>query len=133
MIVIVCVDNQNGVMFNHRRQSQDKELTAEILKMVKDKPLYVSRYSKSLFPEDANIIVTEDFNELTEENFAFIEDKILDISQNNIDRLILCRWNRDYPSDIKLPFDTESYFLQSRKDITGNSHDKIRIEIYEIS
>ncbi len=26
MIVMVCVDNRNGMMFNHRRQSQDRVL-----------------------------------------------------------------------------------------------------------
>lgn len=130
MIAIVCVDNKNGVMFNHRRQSQDKNLTAEILHMAADKPLYISSYSKSLFSDDANVVVVEDFNDLAESDYAFIEDAILDIPQNKVNSLILCKWNRDYPSDVKLPFDLADYKLQSSREIKGNSHEKITIEIY---
>ena len=33
MKIIVCVDNQNGMMFNHRRQSQDRVLRKRILEL----------------------------------------------------------------------------------------------------
>ena len=33
MKIIVCVDNQNGMMFNHRRQSQDCVLRKRILEL----------------------------------------------------------------------------------------------------
>lgn len=33
MIVMVCVDNQNGMMFNHRRQSQDRGCGDECAKL----------------------------------------------------------------------------------------------------
>ena len=33
MKIIVCVDNQNGMMFNHRRQSQDRVLRKRIMEL----------------------------------------------------------------------------------------------------
>ncbi len=33
MILIVCVDDNKGMMFNHRRQSQDRVLRRHILDM----------------------------------------------------------------------------------------------------
>ena len=33
MILIVCVDDHNGMMFNHRRQSQDRILRGDILEL----------------------------------------------------------------------------------------------------
>ena len=32
MTVIVCLDNANGMMFNHRRQSRDANVVKDILK-----------------------------------------------------------------------------------------------------
>ncbi len=37
MNVIVCLDDNNGMMFNKRRQSQDKILRDSIKELVKDK------------------------------------------------------------------------------------------------
>ena len=34
MILIVCIDDNKGMMFNHRRQSQDGVLRRHILDMV---------------------------------------------------------------------------------------------------
>ena len=37
MILIVAVDDRNGMTFNHRRQSQDKRLRERILSITKRK------------------------------------------------------------------------------------------------
>ena len=37
MILIVCVDDHNGMMFNHRRQSQDRILRGDILELTEGK------------------------------------------------------------------------------------------------
>ena len=34
MIVITCLDQKNGMMFNHRRQSQDSVLREHVAKLV---------------------------------------------------------------------------------------------------
>ena len=47
MILIVCVDDHNGMMFNHRRQSQDRILRADILELTGGKKLWMNAYSKN--------------------------------------------------------------------------------------
>ena len=46
MILIVCVDDHNGMMFNHRRQSQDRVLRADILELTGGKKLWMNAYSR---------------------------------------------------------------------------------------
>ena len=43
MKVIVCVDDKGGVMFNHRRQSQDRVLRERILGMTAGQTLWTWR------------------------------------------------------------------------------------------
>ena len=40
MIVITCLDQKNGMMFNHRRQSQDSVLREHVAKLVANVPLW---------------------------------------------------------------------------------------------
>lgn len=49
MKIIVCVDNQNGMMFNHRRQSQDRVLKKRILELTGGKKLWMNAYSQKQF------------------------------------------------------------------------------------
>ena len=44
MIVIACVDDKMGMLFNHRRQSQDSVLRKRILQITAGKILWMSRY-----------------------------------------------------------------------------------------
>ena len=60
MIRIVCVDDHNGMMFNHRRQSQDRVLRADILELTGGKKLWMNAYSRKQFAEsDAEKILGE--------------------------------------------------------------------------
>ena len=45
MILIVCIDDNKGMMFNHRRQSQDRVLRRHILDMVGNGKLWMNEYS----------------------------------------------------------------------------------------
>ena len=44
MIVIACLDDNGGMMFNHRRQSQDRVLRAHIAALVGDARLWMNHY-----------------------------------------------------------------------------------------
>ena len=43
MIVIACLDDNGGMMFNHRRQSQDRVLRAHIAALVGDARLWMNQ------------------------------------------------------------------------------------------
>ena len=49
MIIIAAVDDRNGMMFNHRRQSQDKVLREKILSLTAGKLLWMDHYSAKQF------------------------------------------------------------------------------------
>ena len=63
MILIVCVDDHNGMMFNHRRQSQDRVLRADVLELTVGKVLWMNAYSRKQFTESGadEIRVNETF------------------------------------------------------------------------
>ena len=61
MILIVCVDDHNGMMFNHRRQSQDRVLRADILELTDGKKIWMNAYSRKQFAEsDAEKIMVDE-------------------------------------------------------------------------
>ena len=49
MKLIVCVDSNNGMLFNNRRQSKDKILIDYISDLVEQNRLWITEFSKDLF------------------------------------------------------------------------------------
>ncbi|MEI3375006.1 MAG: hypothetical protein V8R00_03520 [Coprococcus catus] len=54
MRVIVCVDDNGGMLFNHRRQSRDRVLCERVLQMAdeRDCSVYMNACSAEIFAED---------------------------------------------------------------------------------
>lgn len=132
MIIIVCIDDNYGMMFNHRRQSQDKELRKTILQEAKGKKLWMNSYSAKQFEENCSeISVDEKFLQKAEtEDYCFVEDIDIEPYIDYIDELILVRWNRVYPADTYLKIDLNEWFLKNKEEFKGNSHEKITLEDY---
>lgn len=131
MRIIVCVDLKNGMMFNKRRQSQDRMVRRDILRMTGEDKLWMNHYSYGQFSNDmGNIFVDEDFLKNAEEDdYCFVENcKLADMQA---EQLILYRWNKIYQSDVKLDADMREWHLISQLEIEGYSHDKIAKEVYE--
>lgn len=128
MILIVCVDDNNGIMFNKRRQSRDRILIERIEKMSDGKRLWMSEYSKPLFSRE--VCADDDFLDKAAENeYCFNETK--GKIETPPQRLIVYKWNRVYPSDVKFSCDMSDMDLISVYEFVGSSHDKITEEIYE--
>ena len=134
MTVIICVDDNGGVMFNSRRQSQDKILRAKVLSMLNGKQLLVSPYTaKQFFPDDQPHLHVSDncYQEASLEDICFAEDSLPNLSDHSLLSIVLFKWNRVYPADRF--FDTsalKSWNLISTEDFSGNSHEKITMEVY---
>ncbi len=135
MIVIACVDDNNGMLFHQRRQSRDIALYNHILQLTEGKRLLMNEYSAKQFlkEEHQNVIVQSDFLDIAQEqDYCFVENT--DISQygNDIQKIILYRWNRVYPADyyFQFPINKDIWKLQTVCDIKGNSHDMITEEVY---
>ena len=146
MKIIVCVDNQNGMMFNHRRQSQDRVLRKRILELTGGKKLWMNAYSQKQFlqgnmpkeqeqsgqlGQSGQIQADEAFLEKAGPGeYCFVEDKDVVPYESRIEEVILCHWNRDYPADVFFEVDLSKWRLEERKDFSGYSHEKITKEIY---
>ena len=56
MKIIVCIDKNNGMMFNNRRQSQDKILIDDIIKVTKDKKLYMKKGASCWYKQVSPVV-----------------------------------------------------------------------------
>ena len=131
MRLIFCLDDKGGMMFFGKRQSQDKSLRDWIVNYAQGSKLWMSPYSAKQFDESLNISVDNRYMSKAEENdVCFIEDG--DYSAENASEIVLCKWNRHYPSDKVLDIDLKSLGFKKidSEDIKGSSHDKITIERY---
>ena len=128
MNLIVCLDERFGMMFNKRRQSSDRGQVADMRELLSGKTLAVSPYTaKLLSGTDINILVTEVPEK--ESGYAFIEDTELP-SIDKVEKLIIYRWGRRYPSDKTFTLDMGAFKLIESFEFSGTSHDKITREIY---
>lgn len=136
MTVIICLDDKGGMLFNKRRQSRDCAVTRDILGTVGDKRLLISDYSKELFEAESEassrIIVSKDFIfDAERDDFCFVEDRDIVPFLDRIEKIIIYRWNRIYPSDFLFDVSLlENFRLKSTEDFKGNSHERITKEEY---
>lgn len=136
MKVIYVLDKNNGVLFNHRRQSRDAFLVENIVNKINQEngTLYVSDYSKKLFEDtDVSIHSLTEFNlSVAKENdFVFIEneDIQLDDFKGELDYYFY-KWPSVYPSDKKIELPLNDAEVVKKETFSGNSHDEIYLEIW---
>lgn len=134
MIVILCLDDNNGMMFNQRRQSRDRILCERILVRTCSSTLWMNNYSLKLFSDkNEHIHVADDFLEQADMGeFCFVENVDITPYKSAIEQVILYKWNRNYPDDFYFifPLSEEEWHLQERNEFEGFSHEKITEEIY---
>lgn len=155
MRLIVCVDDGMGMMFNKRRQSKDARVREDMLAMLPEgKKLFVTPYTARQFlPEEQERlgVLTEEVStgiifkqgELPEMGerldkatlpeagaFFFAEDTDVTGLEQAAEQVVLYRWNRAYPSDVKFTFDLSGYEMISCEDFVGNSHPEMKKEVY---
>ncbi len=130
MKLIFCLDDEGGVSLFGKRQSRDRYLCDDIIAESCGSTLEMSAYSAKLF-ENANITVIEEPSFKTDSCY-FCEVKNPEKYINLADKVIVYRWNRLYPSDVKFDTDlTKNGFVLSKVfEFEGSSHEKITEEKY---
>ena len=130
MNIIVCVDDNNGQLFNGRRQSKDIEVVNKIYEIVSEQKLLINSFSEKLFLDKR--VVRNDFLEIASENdFCFVENVDVTEYMSKINKVYLFRWNRDYPYDFTFDLDLSNNFTLSKvEEFKGNSHDMITLELW---
>lgn len=132
MILIVCVDDRGGMMFNHRRQSRDKALIGDVCRMTEGRKLWMTAYTAPLFAECAGeTAVDEAFLwKAAEGDYCFAEEGLPDGWEAHAEELVVYRWNRSYPADVHFETDMTGWTLLSVEEFAGSSHERITREIY---
>ena len=133
MTAIVCVEDRGGILFLKRRVSRDREVYRDIAEnYIK---VYMTSYSLPLF--DGVKINTGvrllPISEGERGEVCFVESGEIADNIHKISRLVIYRWNRTYPSDVKLGFEPEEMGFKrvSTTELVGYSHEKITKDIYE--
>ncbi len=133
MRLIVILDDNNGMKFGRRRQSRDSLLIEHMSKLVGEKPIWMNSFSGRLFAKSMQRTVISDFflDACGDNDYCLCETKQIGSSAEKIRELIVYKWNRVYPSDLKFDLPLENFFLKNSEEFAGSSHDKITVEYYE--
>ena len=133
MIVIVCLDERGGMMFNNRRQSRDKTVIDRIIEIVQDSKLWLNSYSKSLFDQVTISLEVDDdlLQKAGNGEYCLVENTDLTPHTPKIEKIYIFRWNRHYPADYYFPLGLAEYRMIAQSEFMGNSHEKITLEVYE--
>lgn len=133
MYIVMCLDDDNGVLFNNRRQSRDAKVSADIFKTSKGR-LFISEYSKTLFKRFEGVTVGEEFPYCAEDgDYCFAECEITKDAAEKAEGFIIYRWNRKYPKDVSFDISLEElgFKLEETKEFKGSCHDKITKEVFK--
>ena len=128
MILALCVDNRMGLMFQNRRLSKDAVLRERLLDL-SGGHLRMSPYSAKQF--DCDVYAGDDYlSGSAQGEWCFVENDDYAAHADEIEKIVLFRWNRDYPADLYFAFPGE-WNLVSGEEFPGRSHDMITMEVYE--
>ena len=134
MKIIICLDERQGIRFNHRRQSKDRRVIEDIGTDL-DGTLYIEPYSKALFLESGIAYVCKEkpWETLGEQGVCFVESAEFLHCLSSVSQITVYWWNRHYPSDLRLDLDFNSsgFCLSEHVDFAGFSHEKITKEVYK--
>ena len=128
MTIYICLDNRNGLKFNNRRQSRDSTVLEDIRSQLTGS-LLIDSFSEKLIREAGIPYVLPP--ETAEDFFA--EDIPSDAILDKTSKLVIYRWNRHYPSDVRWEPDLAGmgFSLREITEFPGTSHEKITREVYE--
>lgn len=140
MIVYIAVDDENGMLFNNRRQSQDRIMRENMLQDCVDSKLWVAEYSKKFFVDEngnitqPNVMIDNNYLALAGENDGcYVEKEDISPYIDKIDTIVLYKWNVRYPADtyFNISLLDSNWKKHSLNHFKGSSHDKIYKEVWK--
>ena len=134
MHIIICIDDNGGMLFNGRRQSQDRILREDILRSADGKRLLMNAYSKKQFGEaGAAILADEQFLDKAEPgDFCFVENLPVAPYMDRVESVTVYKWNRVYPADVyfDISLAAPAFRRIESTEFAGYSHERITKEVY---
>ncbi len=134
MTLAVCLDDNNGLQFNGRRQSRDQELLCDLQKEAAGE-IFITPFSEKLFAqmEIPAKVSNAPAIEAGVDDLVFYEEGEIAPLLSAATRLIVYRWNRVYPADVVWQGELPPHGFTLFGEITefvGFSHEKITKEVY---
>ena len=131
MEIIICLDDNNGMLFNNRRQSRDSKLLLDIKNSLNG--------SLTIFPFSEKLVSSAEIpyeimsGSASENTVLFVEDRGIKEFLPVTNKITVYRWNRVYPADMSLDIvlSAEGLRITQTVDFEGTSHEKITKEVYE--
>lgn len=127
MTLYICLDDKNGLRFNKRRQSRDAAVLEDIKNRLSGN-LLIGPYSEKLIREAEIPFVLPP--ETAQD--CFCEDVPAEELLEKTEKIVIYRWNRHYPADVKWEPDLAAmgFALAETGEFPGKSHEKITREVY---
>ena len=127
MTLYICLDDRSGLQFNKRRQSRDSAVLEDIRTQLTGS-LLIEPFSEKLIREAEipYVLPPETADDFFAENIP--SDELLE----QVNKLVIYRWNRLYPSDVRWEPDLPAlgFALEETTEFPGTSHEKITREVY---
>ena len=130
MTIYLCLDDRNGMLFNKRRQSRDAAVLEDIRTSVPD-VLTIDPFSEKLI-QGAGIPYILAGQEFPEDTHFFLEARPASDILPLASVVVIYRWNRHYPADVRFDGDLTGFTLQSTTQFPGTSHETITKEVYTL-
>ena len=132
MTLILCADDRGGLAFHRRRQSRDRTVCADLMSDGAGRLIWMEPYSRPLFPEAAPNLRTaaQPWTQAGPEDLCFLERADPAPALERAEALIVYRWNRHYPSDLRISLPPQGWSLATQREFPGYSHDTITKEVY---
>ena len=133
MNLIFCVDKKGGMLFHKRRLSFDRIVCEKILN-ISGGALSIAPYSRSLFPSDVELQVSDEFlAKAGEASWCFVETVDPAEYMDRVEKIVIFYWNRVYPSELKFSLDILQFGwkLIHSEEFQGYSHERITMEVYQ--
>ena len=133
--VAITVDDKMGIAFNNRRQSRDVKVTEDIIAtaLKEGAELWALPFSEKLLAQFSEFKISADaFRLANDGDYVFVEEPPIKGIIKNVNKMVVYKWNRLYPSDKKLdtPPDIHGFKLGEVTEFVGNSHDLITKEVW---
>lgn len=132
--VVICLCDNNGMTFFGKRQSRDRLLIEDLCANAKS-PIYIESYSLPLFEgkEDLVRVVNKIPDDVPAGGLIFSERVSPEPFISDVAGLIIYRWGRKYPADVRFNLDPESVGFSKayELELVGSSHEKITKGVFE--
>lgn len=131
MTLYICLDDRGGMCFGGRRQSRDAALLADLADGLPGL-LTIDPFSEKLIASAGIPYVLAEEN-IPEDAHFFLENRSPEHLLPQAESIVIYRWNRHYPSDVRWEPDLAGmgFSLREITEFAGTSHEKITREVYE--